>query len=79
VSGILKVSGAKEIKELGEIKMGNMTIHLQVTAALRAQEISKLFLDTLVANKDQSSRDDQRRIDILQAAVADGTIKVLGE
>ena len=59
--------------------MGNMTIHLQVTAALRAQEISKLFLDTLVANKDQSSRDDQRRIDILQAAVADGTIKVLGE
>jgi hypothetical protein len=59
--------------------MGEMTIHLQVTAALRARFISKLFHDTLVANKDQQKPDDQRRIEIFEAAVADGTIKVLGE
>jgi len=59
--------------------MGNMTIHLQVTAALRARSISGIFLAALVANKDQQTPDDQRRIEIFEAAVADGTIKFLGE
>ena len=57
--------------------MGEMTIHLHVAAALRAREISGVFLAALVANKDQQTPDDQRRIAILEDAVADGTIKKL--
>jgi len=57
--------------------MGEMTIHLQVTAALRNRAISGVFLAALVANKEQQTPDDQRRIAILEDAVADGTIKKL--